>query len=480
MAKLNMSMKQMQTLRMTPQLQQAIRMLQMSRLELEGAIREEIEQNPLLEEAPEQIEADPNSKANLLEKRESESKTSQDADPDKQQGEFDWDSYFDKDFRRNLQNFSGNDELMNYENVISTQQNLHDHLRWQIQMAGLPDENHALAEVIIDYINDDGYLSVSLEEIAESEQVLVADLVAVLKLIQEFDPPGVGARTLKECLLLQAKAIEEDTLDLNLMIENHLKDLEKKHYDVIAKAMGKEVVEVKELAEIISSMDPKPGRSYAPQDTQYVLPDVYVYKVGDEYVISLNEDGLPKLKVSQFYKSVMQNQNTESSSDQKQTHSYIQEKLKAAVWLIKSMQQRQKTIYRVTEAIMKHQKDFLDHGPSQLKPLILKNIAADTGLHESTVSRVTSNKYVHTPQGIFELKYFFNAGISTSDGDGMASESVKLRIKALVEAENPKRPLSDQDLVDKLKVEGIQMARRTVAKYREMLRILPSSRRKQT
>ncbi len=480
MAKLNMSMKQMQTLRMTPQLQQAIRMLQMSRLELEGAIREEIEQNPLLEEAPEQIEADPNSKANLLEKRESESNTSQDADPDKQQGEFDWDSYFDKDFRRNLQNFSGNDELMNYENVISTQQNLHDHLRWQIQMAGLPDENHALAEVIIDYINDDGYLSVSLEEIAESEQVLVADLVAVLKLIQEFDPPGVGARTLKECLLLQAKAIEEDTLDLNLMIENHLKDLEKKHYDVIAKAMGKEVVEVKELAEIISSMDPKPGRSYAPQDTQYVLPDVYVYKVGDEYVISLNEDGLPKLKVSQFYKSVMQNQNTESSSDQKQTHSYIQEKLKAAVWLIKSMQQRQKTIYRVTEAIMKHQKDFLDHGPSQLKPLILKNIAADTGLHESTVSRVTSNKYVHTPQGIFELKYFFNAGISTSDGDGMASESVKLRIKALVEAENPKRPLSDQDLVDKLKVEGIQMARRTVAKYREMLRILPSSRRKQT
>jgi RNA polymerase sigma-54 factor len=242
--------------------------------------------------------------------------------------------------------------------------------------------------------------------------------------------------------------------------------------------MGKEVAEIKELSSIISSMDPKPGRVYAPQDTQYVLPDVYVYKVGDEYIVSLNEDGLPKLRVSQFYKSVMQNGKNAESGEKKETQDYIQEKLKSALWLIKSMHQRQKTIYRVTEAIMKHQKDFLDKGPSALRPLILKDIAGEVGIHESTVSRVTSNKYVYTPQGIYELKYFFNSGISTSDGDGMASESVKLRIKALIEAEDPRRPLSDQDLVDKLKMEGIQMARRTVAKYRESLKILPSSRRK--
>jgi RNA polymerase sigma-54 factor len=225
-------------------------------------------------------------------------------------------------------------------------------------------------------------------------------------------------------------------------------------------------------------MDPKPGRVYAPLDTQYVVPDVYVYKVGDEYVVSLNEDGLPRLRVSPFYKSVIQTGKNAERGESKETQDYIQEKLKSALWLIKSMHQRQKTIYRVTEAIMKHQRDFLDRGPSALRPLILKDIANEVGIHESTVSRVTSNKYVYTPQGIYELKYFFNSGISTSDGDGVASESVKLRIKALIEAEDPRRPLSDQDLVDKLKMEGIQMARRTVAKYRESLKILPSSRRK--
>lgn len=479
MAKLNMSMKQLQTLRMTPQLQQAIKMLQMSRLELEGALREEMEKNPLLEEGVE-VESTASSPANTLEKQESESKPTTDADPDRQQGDFDWDSYFDRDFKRNLQNFAGGDELSNYENVMSTQQSLHDYLHWQSKMAGFTEEEQVMADLIIDYINDDGYLTMSLEELAQTESLKLSELERILKVMHEFDPPGVGARDLTECLLLQAKALEEDTTDLVTIIRTHLKDLERKQYDTISKALGKEVAEIKELATIISTMDPKPGRAYAPQDTQYVVPDVYVYKVGDEYVISLNEDGLPKLRVSQFYKSVMQSGPSNKDTEQKETHNYIQDKLKSAIWLIKSMQQRQKTIYRVTEAIMKHQKDFLEKGASTLKPLILKDIASETGLHESTVSRVTSNKYVHTPQGIFELKYFFNSGISTSDGDGVASESVKLRIKALIEAEDPRRPLSDQDVVDKLKTEGIQMARRTVAKYREALRILPSSRRKQS
>jgi RNA polymerase sigma-54 factor len=479
MTKLNMSLKQMQTLKMTPQLQQAIRMLQMSRLELEGAIREEIEKNPLLEEG---LESDASSaQSSHLEKQESEANSkAPDADPEKQQGDFDWDSYFDRDFKRNLQSFSGNDELSHYENVISTQQSLHEYLRWQVKMSTLDDTSQALAEMIIDYIEEDGYLTISLEEMAQTESVDLELLESVLLEVQTFDPPGVGARNLKECLLVQAKVLEEDTTDLVTLITNHLSQIERKQYDQIAKAMSKDVLEIKELVEIISSMDPKPGRAYAPQDTQYVLPDVYVYKVGDEYIVSLNEDGLPKLKVSQFYKTVMQQSGKENkTTGAKETHDYIQEKLKSAVWLIKSMHQRQKTIYRVTEAIVKHQKDFLDKGPSALRPLILKDIAGEVGIHESTVSRVTSNKYVHTPQGIFELKYFFNSGISTSDGDGMASESVRLRIKALIEQEDSRRPLSDQDLVDKLKIEGIQMARRTVAKYRESLKILPSSRRKQ-
>ena len=479
MAKLNMSMKQMQTLRMTPQLQQAIKMLQMSRLELEGALREELEKNPLLEESVE-VEAGSSSAANM-EKNESENKNTSDADPDKQQGDFDWDSYFDRDFKRNLQNFTGGDDLNNYENIMSTQQSLHEYLQWQAKMAGLDEQQLVLAELIIDNINDDGYLEVSLQELAEAESIELGELEVVLKSIQELDPPGVGARDLKECLLLQAKALEEDTQDLVNLIQNHLKDLERKNYDAISKALQKEVAEVREMAAIIGTMDPKPGRAYAPQDTQYVVPDVYVYKVGDEYVISLNEDGLPRLKVSNFYKSVMKTAEPNSASEnQKETQEYIQDKLKSAIWLIKSMQQRQKTIYRVTEALVNHQREFFDKGPGHLRPLILKDIANETGLHESTVSRVTSNKYVHTPQGIFELKYFFNSGITTSDGDGVATESVKLRIKALVEAENPKRPLSDQELVDILKREGITMARRTVAKYREALRILPSSRRKQT
>lgn len=478
MAKLNMSMKQMQTLKMTPQLQQAIKMLQMSRLELEGALRDELEKNPLLEEG---IETDSNSVPNNLESREAESKPPAENDPDKQQGDFDWDAYFDRDVKRNLQNFSGSEDINNFENIMTTKQSLHEYLQWQSKMVGFSEDELAMAELIIDYINDDGYLAVTLEEISEVENLDIRALESVLTTVQEFDPPGIGARDLKECLLLQAKSLEEDTDDLVLIIQNHLKDLERRQFEVISKAINKELAEVKEMAAIIASMDPRPGRAHAPQDTQYVVPDVYVYKIGDDYMISLNEDGLPRLKISNFYKSVMQTANPSSESqNQKETQSYIQEKLKSAIWLIKSMQQRQKTIYRVTESIVKFQKDFFESGTQALRPLILKDVAGDTGLHESTVSRVTSNKYVHTPQGIFELKYFFNSGITTSDGDGMASESVKLKLKALIAEENPKRPLSDQDLVDRLKLEGITMARRTVAKYREVLRILPSSRRKQT
>jgi RNA polymerase sigma-54 factor len=220
-------------------------------------------------------------------------------------------------------------------------------------------------------------------------------------------------------------------------------------------------------------MDPKPGRAYMIDDTQYVTPDVYVYKVGDDYVVSMNDEGLPRLKISNFYKNMLK---VKDKGDK--TQEYVQEKLRAAVWLIKSIHQRQRTIYKVVESIVKHQKEFFNKGASFIKPMVLRDIAADIGMHESTVSRVTTAKYVHTPQGIYELKYFFNSGINTTDGESLASESVKLKIKDLVAKENVKSPLSDQKIVDLLKKDGIEIARRTVAKYRDLLKILPSSRRK--
>ncbi|MNL05490.1 RNA polymerase sigma-54 factor [compost metagenome] len=294
-------------------------------------------------------------------------------------------------------------------------------------------------------------------------------------MIHEFDPAGVGARNLKECLLIQAKHLEEDTNDLVMLINNHLKDLEKKNYEVIAKALNRDVEDVIEICKIIYAMAPYPGRAFVSSDTHYVTPDVYVYKVGEDYVVSLNEDGLPRLKISNFYKNMLKGGKTNGDK----TQDYIQEKLRSAVWLIKSIHQRQRTIYKVADSIVKHQKEFFEKGPEHLKPMVLRDVANDIGMHESTVSRVTTAKYVHTPQGIYELKYFFNSGINSSDGgDALASESVKLKIKDLVAKEDTKNPLSDQKIVDLLKVDGIQIARRTVAKYRDMLKILPSSQRK--
>lgn len=463
-----------QTLRMTPQLQQAIKLLQLSRLELETNIRQELEENPILEETMEIKEEDVKraKEVELEVERPQEGATS---DPQRQD-EFDWENYYEANQKPSYQSMSGTEEIMNYENMISTHQSLHDYLSWQVKMIGFSEEEEILANILVSYIDDDGYLKTPIETIAEEEHVSLEDLLSMVPAIHEFDPPGVGARDLKECLLLQAKSLEEDTNDLVFLITNHLKDLEKKNYEAIAKAMGQPTSTIYELCKIIYTMDPKPGRSYAPNDTQYVIPDVYVYKVGDDYIVSLNDDGLPRLKISNLYKNVMKSGKS-SEGDQK-TQDYIQEKLRSAVWLIKSIHQRNRTIFKVAESIVKHQKDFFDKGAAFLKPMILRDIANDIGMHESTVSRVTTSKYMHTPQGIYELKYFFNSGISSDDGDALASEAVKLKIRELVSKEDPKKPLSDQQIVDALKRDGLNIARRTVAKYRDVLKILPSSRRK--
>ncbi len=460
-----------QTLKMTPQLQQAIKLLQLSRMELETEIRREMTENPVLEEGLEENHKEPQPEVSSTEAQETEVHGPTEQDPTRSD-EFEWDSYFENQNRTRERVLSNSDEIMNYENIIASKETLQDHLHWQASMFGFNEEELAFATIIISYINDDGYLTTPLETIAQEEEVSAQDLLEILPFVQEFDPPGIGARDLQECLLIQAKHLQEDTKDFVTLIKNHIKDLERKNYQNIAKEMGITLDEVIDMCKIINSMDPKPGSQFASNDTHYVTPDVYVYKIGDEYVVSLNEDGLPKLRISNFYKNMVQ----KKSSDPAQT--YIQDKLRSALWLIRSIHQRQRTIYKVTESIVRHQTEFFEKGAGFIKPMILRDIASDIGMHESTISRVTTNKYVHTPQGIFELKYFFNSGISTDDGDSLASESVKLKIKTMVSAEDPKKPLSDQKIVDLLKKDGIIIARRTVAKYRDILKILPSGKRK--
>lgn len=473
---LRQTMNLSQSLVITPQLQQAIKLLQMSRMELESAVRSELEENPILEEAEQLKEEDLQRTKEAATEVEGGGESANDQisqDPQKQD-EFEWESYIEQNQKPPQSGMAGSEEIMNYENVITATQTLHDHLYWQVKMNGFSEEEERAADALIGAIDDDGYFKVDMDQLAEEEKIDKGLLEDTLTLIHEFDPPGVGARDLKECLLIQAKHLEEDTHDLVNLINNHLKDLEKKNYEAIAKALGRDIEDVVEMCKIIYAMDPKPGRAFVSSETHYVTPDVYVYKVGDDYVVSLNEDGLPRLKISNFYKNMLKGGKTTGDK----TQDYIQEKLRSAVWLIKSIHQRQRTIYKVAESIVKHQREFFEKGSEHLKPMVLRDIANDIGMHESTVSRVTTAKYVHTPQGIYELKYFFNSGISSSDGDSLASESVKIKIKDLVSKEDPKNPLSDQKIVDMLKVDGIQIARRTVAKYRDVLKILPSSQRK--
>jgi len=473
--KLKQGLRLSQQLRMTPQLQQAIKLLQLSRMELENTIIKEMEENPVLEEAVDTEGDDPaESTTEQLDMK--EEGPAPKADDNKKDEEFDWENYVEDQYRSNTAPGSSRnaEEIMNYENMITREQSLQDYLIWQMSLSGFNEEEQYVGMQIIGNIDDDGYLKVPTSEICPGENIPDEDVEGIIKLVQEFDPPGVAARNLQECLLIQAKHLGEDTNDLVFIINNHMKDLEKKNFEGIAKSMGRRLEEVIEDCKIILEMEPKPGRSFESSDVQYVTPDVYVYKVGEEYVVSLNEDGLPRLKISNFYKNVLAGKETTNI-----TKEYIQDKLRSAVWLIKSIHQRQRTIYKVTESIVRHQRDFLDRGLEHLKPMILRDIASDIGMHESTVSRVTTNKYVHTPRGIFELKFFFNSGINKTDGDSLASESVKAKIKELVSNEDLKNPLSDQKIVELLREKsGIEIARRTVAKYRDILGILPSSKRK--
>ncbi len=480
---LKQNLKLSQQLVMTPQLQQAIKLLQLSRLELTDLITQEIEENPLLEEVtseeyPEDTTVPESDTVEIADREEVKTieRTEEITGEGDGKEEFDWNSYLEDYGPTGVRYDRKDDEAPSWDNMLMVKPSLTDHLMWQLKLSRITDAEMKIGEQIIGNLDSNGYLAASIEEIAKQEGVEESFVEGVLKKIQEFDPPGIAARDIKECLLIQARILGVLTPLGESIINEHLKDLETKNYSNISRKLKVPMSEVLQAVCIISSMDPKPGSVYTQERIDTITPDVYVSKAGEEYKIILNDDGLPKLRISNFYKEIMGGSNT--CPDAENSRKYIRERMQSATWLIKSIQQRQRTIYKVTESILKLQRDFFNYGINYLKPLVLRDIADDVEMHESTISRVVTNKYMHTPRGIFELKYFFSSRIQKTSGDAVASKSVKEEIKKIVSAENPKKPYSDSDIVDLLKKSGISIARRTVAKYREMMRVLPSSKRK--
>ncbi len=490
------SLRLSQQLVMTPQLQQAIKLLQLNRLELAEVVNQEMIDNPLLEEITDTLEGSTASEQPAPGEAGPEGQVAsdnpesliQEATPDqfldRKKDDIDWESYIDEINQQGPAAPRGtempdSDDMPSFENILTRTTSLEEHLRWQLSMAVLEANEKRLGELIIGNLNDDGYLQANLEDLSRECTIDLEDAEEVLKIIQQFDPIGVASRNLRECLLVQARILLQPRHELvEKIIDQHLPELERKNYTAITKALSIPMDDVVECTKIIRELEPRPGRNFTGSDnTQYITPDIYIYKTATgDFAITLNEDGLPKLRVSSYYKDVLSKTPKGTGSE---TKTYIQEKLRSAVWLIRSIHNRQKTIFKVTESIVKYQRDFFDKGVENLKPLVLRDVAADIGMHESTVSRVTTNKFVHTPVGIFELKYFFNSGISSADGGGdVASEAVKDKIRQMVAKEDPRKPISDQRIVELLRSENIEIARRTVAKYRDVLGILSSSKRK--
>jgi RNA polymerase sigma-54 factor len=477
-----------QQLVMTPQLRMAIKILQVSRGELETLVDQELIENPVLEEnADERAESDPevptvDSPADT-ETVDGERPAEREVAEASSIDQIDW-----QEFASNYSNdmhgvgvdggSSGGDDddrRPSIENTLAKRADLTDHLMWQLRLSALSPGDKEIGGLIVGNLDPDGYLMTSVDELAFLANVWpdVERVESVLQRVQEFDPPGVAARSLAECLLAQLHQLGLDAQSLPArIVSDHLTLLEGHRFDRLARELGVSLDEVVQAAKAIGVLEPKPGRDYSDGDVRYVTPDVFVQKVGDEYIVTLNDDGMPRLRVSSFYRRMLAGAGTA------ETRGYIQEKMRAAAWLIKSIHQRQRTLYMVTSSIVRFQRDFLDHGVSQLHPLVLKDVANDIRMHESTVSRATAGKYVHTPQGTFELKYFFTTGLRGGRGEEVSSESVKERIREIIGGEDARHPLSDQYIAELLAKEQVEIARRTVAKYRELMGILPSSKRK--
>jgi RNA polymerase sigma-54 factor len=462
-----------QKLILTPSLQQAIKLLPMSTLELADLLNQEMVENPLLEEMPTEDAAPAEAAATVeapVEQKPGEDTTRDNWDD--ADYEYFFGEYLDDGYRaRQPQEVR---ELPPIENTLSTRSSLADHLMWQLNLQTADETLKEIGAAIIGNIDDDGILVASLDEIAALGNWDVTLVEKALEHVQTFDPIGVGARDLQECLLLQVRHLGLGGTPVEVLVRDHLRSLQNQKIPELARQLGLEVEEIKAHIELIKHLDPKPGSRYSPSESQYVIPDVYIIRTDDGYKATLNEDGLPQLRISPVYRRLL-DKGGETSDE---TRAYVKDKFRSALWLLKSVDQRQKTIIKVATSIITFQREFLDRGIEHLKPLVLRDVASDIGMHESTVSRVVNNKYMHTPQGVYELKYFFHSGINSSFGESVSSVTIKQRIKKIIEGEDQRRPLSDSKIMNMLQKEGLVLARRTIAKYREELKIQTSNQRK--
>ncbi|MFH0926148.1 MAG: RNA polymerase factor sigma-54 [bacterium] len=481
-----LEMRQTQKLLMVPMLRQAISLLQLSRQELVQAVRKELTENPFLEDAADEyvegLQAGDRQRTEQKKEEVDKSRLEEITKIVEDGGalfsnDFEWENFFsdniDWGYPKEEEYYKPGVDNIPSSCSISLQEHLRDQL---VLSAGLSESEIETGEFIVGNLDDNGYLQVTLEEIVEATKHTINEVREILCLIQSFDPIGVGAKDVRECLLLQYRYSGNQNPLLERVIEKHLKKIEERRYQEIAKAEGITVEQVNDVIKIISSYDPKPGRRFNSEEARYIIPDIYVFKVEDKFTILLNDENVPRLRISPLYKNIL----LDGENGVKETKKFIEDKFKSAVWLIRSIQQRQRTLYKVAESIVKFQKEFLDRGVDYIKPLVLKQVADDISMHESTVSRITTNKYVHTPRGIFELKYFFHGGFNDDYGEMVSSLRIKEMIKKIItdESERLDEAVTDTETVKLLKNKGINIARRTVAKYREELNIPSAATRK--
>jgi RNA polymerase sigma-54 factor len=480
---------------LAPQLQQSLALLQAPILELKALVEREMQQNPVLEEVPEgeaaQIDRHEREEAPLSDSADpQEPPTDVKFDPATEPGnvpvedfhaEFDrlaqvdqeWRDYFSQ-ANTPLRTREEEDERRQFMfDSLAAGTSLQEHLLEQVRLSEIPPERRPVAEMIVGNIDERGYLQAGVEELAFATNFPPNQVQEVLAVIQRFDPPGVGARDLRECLRLQLERVNRrDALEYRI-VSDHMDQLARHRFPEIARALDCSVAEVQEAARRISHLEPRPGRDFEADSNHYVYPEIFIRKVGDEYTVTTNNEGVPHLRISNTYKDLMAQPNSTP-----EVQDYIREKIRAGKFLIKSMQQRQETLVKIAREIIQRQRGFLEHGPAHLRPMTMAQIAQVVGVHETTISRAVSGKYVETPQGVFELRYFFTSGIPTTDGGGMSNESVKNLLAELVAGEDRIKPLSDEEIVQQLNMRGIMIARRTVAKYRSELNILPSHLRR--
>jgi RNA polymerase sigma-54 factor len=468
--KLGLSARLSQRLILTPSLQQAIKLLPLTTLELAEVLEQEVMENPLLEEVP--VEETKTTEELAQEEPPAERERAEDPLKEIEIERF-FEDYFDDGGERRMRPAEV-PEVPPIENTLTELPDLYDHLLWQLRMTEADEATLEIGEAIIQNLDEDGLLRVSLEDVAAMGPWPMEAVERTLALVQALDPPGVAARSLTESLRIQLRVLGLENSPADVMVRDHMKQLQSHQYPEISRQMGLSADEVAHHLEIIQGLAPRPGNRYSAKRSDYILPDVFVVKEGEEYRIVLNDDGLPKLRISPTYRRMLDQKEPGSE----ETRAYVKDKLRSALWLLKSVDQRQRTIYKVAESIVRHQRAFLDHGISHLRPLVLRDVASDIGMHESTVSRVVANKYMHTPRGVYEMRFFFHSGITSTMGESISSVTIKDRIKKMIEEEDASRPLSDSRIAEVLGAEGLPLARRTVAKYREELRIPPSNLRK--